>query len=225
MAALIFDLDGTLLNSRDCILESIRYGFESIGLRRIVFDEVSATQLDLATTFKNTMRDNQLDFEEEDLNIFIQEYRDYHMKEAEELISVYEGVEEGLDHLRSKFRFAVATTKCSEQAERVLKSQGLRDFFDHVQGTDPGLRYKPHPDIIESCLKRLDVDGSKASYAGDSPHDMEAATRAGVLRIGAGYGYGGHKALAGCSPEWLINHFNELLGLREEILGAYGQAL
>ncbi|PIR23164.1 MAG: hypothetical protein COV44_04180 [Deltaproteobacteria bacterium CG11_big_fil_rev_8_21_14_0_20_45_16] len=224
MPSLIFDLDGTLADSRQCILDSVRYAFDRIGFAKITFDSVRVTQQDLRKSYEETMEQNQIPFNDEELNQFITEYRWYHEHEGEAGLSLYEGVLETLDQLRPNFGLAVATTKHSMQALRVLNKLKIDHYFDHIQGTDPGMRYKPEPDILLHTLSALRRPSEKSAYVGDSIHDMHAAASMGMRRIGAAYGFAGDSQLIDHGPDWLIYDFRDLTGISYEILDRLNQS-
>lgn len=221
MACLIFDLDGTLVDSKSCILESFRFALKELGLESADFDEVEVTQRDLETSFRKILAKENLSFDSRLCQRFIDIYRKHQLESAEAHICLYEGVKETLDRLQPEFRLAVATTKHSMQAKRVLKRVGILEAFEHVQGTDPGLRYKPYPDILLRSLEVLKLSPNYAAYMGDSVHDMKAARTAGLHEIGAGYGFAGSQALIEHGPHWILDRFDKLLFIKDEILGAY----
>lgn len=224
MAALVFDLDGTIADSKQCIVDSIRHGLEQVGLSKLEFCEVRVTQQDLRRSFDEMMVQNSLPFEESKMLKFIEHYRRFHCEEAIDSIKAYEGVAETLDFLAKRFDLAVATTKHSGQAIRVLKKLGLDQFFNHIQGTDPGLRYKPEPDILYATLRRLNQTSESAVYIGDSLHDIHAARAAGMRAIGAAYGFAGDQHLRNSEPDWMIYRFSELVPLSDEILNRLNQS-
>lgn len=225
MAAIVFDLDGTLVNSSECILASIDFAFSTLGHQGIPYDRVAATQQDLGTSFRRILSENSIPFVETELRSFIDHYRRYHTDEAEDLIQPYEGVAEVLEFLAPHFQLAVATTKHTSQACRVLQRQKLNSFFNHVQGTDPGLRYKPEPDILYATLRALNKPSGEAVYVGDSLHDMHAAEASGMKSMGAAYGFAGDQALRNHGPDWLIYDIRDFLKIREDVSGRLGQVL
>jgi phosphoglycolate phosphatase len=208
--AIIFDLDGTLVDSRDSILSSIEYGLGTIGLQGISFDRIKAVQNDLRTTIETTAKNLNFKISEEDVLKFITAYREHHSQDPELNMKVYDGVPEMLSNLRSRFSIAVATTKHTKQAEHVLDRLKISEFFQHIQGTDPGLRYKPAPDILHATLKILDLSEMPAAYIGDSAHDMTAAKAAEMHAIGAAYGFGGRSHLEEAQPHHIVDSIREL---------------
>lgn len=217
MASIVFDLDGTLTDSRTCILDSIRYAFRKIKLGDLLFNEIRATQHDLRITLREAMTENHLKYEERYFAEFMEHYRWYHRQEGEATIQLYEGTEEVLDSLRSQFKLAVATTKQSKQAIRVLRLLKIDHYFDHIQGTDPGFRYKPDPDILVESMRKLGQPMNKGAYVGDSLHDMKAAQSGGMKRLGAAYGFAGDKHLKDHELDWLLYDIRDLIELQSDV--------
>lgn len=216
----IFDLDGTLADSKDSIVASVKHSLGSLGLSKLQVDEIFVTQHDLATSFKKISEDEKIDFDSRLCDLFIQNYRKHQIEEAESMLQLYPKVVETLDQLRSDFQLAVATTKHSVQAKRVLERLEISSYFSHIQGTDPGLRYKPHPDILLRCLEIMNVEGQDAAYVGDSLHDMHAARGAKMKEIGAGYGFAGTKYLESHGPDHILNCISELRDVSKNIFRA-----
>ena len=106
-------------------------------------------------------------------------------------------------------RISLATTKPSQLASLLLTRYGLSQFFAHVQGTDPPLRHKPHPDIIEACIAH--APDLKAIMVGDTSFDIEAATHAGIASVGVTLGAHGEERLSLSKPTYMIDRMGELL--------------
>jgi HAD superfamily hydrolase (TIGR01549 family) len=215
MSTFIFDLDGTLADSRECLMNSLNHAFHSVGLPESNYCPIQSLQQDLASTFKTAMQDLGRPLDEEMMRKFIAEFRWFHEHEGEESIRSFEGIEETLENLKKTHVLAVATTKHSPQARRVLRRIRLDRFFDHIQGTDPGMKYKPDPDILLKTLRVLEIPTRLAAYVGDGRHDMTAARRGGLLAVGAAYGFGGDSVFEPGSSDYVVYHHRELEDVRE----------
>lgn len=223
MPTIVFDLDGTIMDSREAILESIRHGLKVIQRTEWV-DEARAVRQDLWSTLRETGEKYGTSFSEEEKLQFIRHYRDHHNKTAAKAMKPYPRVQEVLSELRENFRLAVATTKHSEQARIILGQFQLDQCFDWIQGTDSGLRYKPAPDILLKTLKELGRSPGSSVYVGDSPHDLEAARNAAMMSAGAAYGFSSRNELESMEPHWILDSFEDLLKLRLEFLNSFHQA-
>jgi len=212
---LIFDLDGTLVDSKASILSSIRFALQETGYSHLEFNESLAVQQDLGTTFRAATERAQLALDEAKLQIFIETYRKHHSQNPAETMKAYDGIHDLLLRLHEDFQLAVATTKHSPQARHILGQLGLSEYFDHIQGTDPGMRYKPAPDILNIVLEKLERDPEESLYVGDSPHDMEAAHSARMMAVGAAYGFAGKESLETAKPHAWLHSPQDLYGVLE----------
>jgi len=219
VSTFIFDLDGTLADSRECLVASLNHAFGSVGLKDYSFCPVLSLQRDLATTYRLAMADLGSPIEDEPLFKFVQEFRWFHEAHGEESIKPYEGMAETLESLKKTHVLAVATTKHSPQARRVLRKLKLDRFFDHIQGTDPGMKYKPDPEILYKTLRVLEIPAHKAAYVGDACHDMTAARAGGLTAIAAAYGFGGDQYLKDFEKDFIVYHHRELGEIRDQFIG------
>ncbi len=216
---LIFDLDGTLVDSRDSILASIDFAMKSIGLGHLPLDRQRAVQLDLASSLRLSASMADYSVKDSEIQEFIAIYRRHHSQDPQGTMKLYPGTKEILQRLQESYELAVATTKHSAQAEHVLECLGVRLHFDFIQGTDPGLRYKPAPDILHAVLKKLDREPEEALYVGDSPHDMTAAHAAGMKAVGAVYGFSDEASLREAKAHHLLLNVAELEDVLASRLG------
>ncbi|MDB5037183.1 MAG: hypothetical protein JWQ35_711 [Bacteriovoracaceae bacterium] len=218
--SIIFDLDGTLFDSRESILSSIYFAFAKLGRSEKV-DEIKALRQDLWTTLRETGERYGTRFSDEERFRFIQTYRAHQKDTIAKMLKPFESVPDVLADLGKSFSLGVATTKTTEQAVHILEEFKLDQFFGHIQGTDKGLRYKPAPDILLRTMDKLNNAGGLAAYVGDSPHDLLSAKNAGMLSIGAVYGYSELHELESETPDYVIHQFDELLAIKDRLfLGA-----
>ncbi len=184
--AVLFDLDGTLLDTTGGVMDAVRRTVEQLGLEL----------LEEETLRKFVGPPMQLSFEvhygmnpEEALksaNLFRDNYKKYSLFEAE----LYPGVLELLGFLKEKgVHIAVATNKSHDNAVQILKKFGIDLYCECMLGSDLGGKLKK-ADIIEECIRRMDIDRACAVYVGDSSFDSDGARQAGLDFIGVTYGFG-----------------------------------
>jgi len=202
----LFDVDGTLVDSARDICGAIQEVLRARGrndvtdpfLRRYIGRHLIDLFLDLG-------------FERDVIDPMIAEYRGIYLSRKHSSTSVYPGVAEGLARLGG--RKSTATTKGTPTTLSVLEQFGLRQYFDHVQGTD-GFPAKPEPDVIFKSLEVFGVGPEECLLVGDSPTDMKAGRRAGVKTCAVRYGYGDPEELALCEPDFWIDDLSALLPTR-----------
>ncbi len=193
-STILFDLDGTLLDTSPGIFESANHTMRAMG-----FKELPDAQLrkfvgpPLAACFRVACG-----LEEHLIPTACDIYRaKYAADKAMFKAEPYPGIIELLDMLRARgLSLSIATLKLEPLAITILEHFGLAPYFETVAGADKdGLLTKA--DIIDIALKRMGVtDRSRALMVGDTPHDQEGARIAGVDFIGVDWGFGfskGHK--------------------------------
>jgi phosphoglycolate phosphatase len=115
-----------------------------------------------------------------------------------------------LDELRALgLRTAVATTKKTDTARRVIEGLGLARHFDAVLGTD-GIPHKPAPDLLWLCARTVDRSAAEGLMVGDTERDLLAGRAAGMHSCGVSWGVQGRAGLAPHAPEHLIDAFTDL---------------
>jgi phosphoglycolate phosphatase len=204
--AVVFDLDGTLVDSLPDIVWSFRAAFDAAGLP--VPDEPAVRALigapleEMAAAFVagRTEIDGVCDA-----------YRRIYPQHFTDRTAPFPGVPELLDDLRSAgFRTAVATTKRSWMARRLVDAVGLAERLDHVQGTD-GIPHKPAPDVVLAALAALDAEGTW--MVGDTVGDLRAGRAAGLRTYAVSWGTHDAERLAEAEPDALEPDLGRLLAL------------
>ena len=187
---IIFDLDGTLLNTSPGIFATANYTMKKLG-----FDELPESQLrkfvgpPLAACFRIACG-----LEEHLIEQACSIYREGYAKGAMYRASAYEGIVEMLETLRSRgLTLLVATLKHEDMARKILERKGLIQYFTSVHGSDSqGALTKK--DIILNALKAINkASGPDVLMVGDTPHDMDGARDAGVNFLAVDWGFGYHK--------------------------------
>lgn len=178
--AIVFDLDGTLVDSLPDIVGAFRDAFAEHGLQappeQAVRDQVGLPLETMYACFAPP----------ECVAALSASYRRLYPQRFTRHSRPFPGVPETLATLRARgFRLAVATTKRSAMAERLIAAMGLSDALDVVQGTD-GFPHKPAPDVVERALAALDADG--VWMVGDTVHDIEAGRAAGLATYAVTWG-------------------------------------
>lgn len=193
----LFDLDGTLIDSIELILLSAQFAFNKCGLDCPSDAEwLTGVGRPLPAMFGHFApgRESQL----------IDAYREYQLANHDLLVRAYDGVPEMLGELSSRgHRMAIVTSKTYVLAMRGLVHTGIDQFFETVVGMDACKRHKPDPEPVRIALERLSCGTNGAWFAGDSVHDMESGNAAGVTTIGTLWGPFKESDLAPSRPAFL----------------------
>jgi len=221
LRALLLDLDGTLVDTPQAIVEVAQSTLAARGLpaadARTVKDTIGLPLPVALAQLIGTGPAGAADAVE----IYRVLWRTHVTPRIPQLL--YPGVREGLEELkRADFRLAVVTGKAQDGADSTVTAAGLRDVLDVVLGYTSVPNPKPAPDIALLALDRLGVGAADAVIVGDSIHDLEMAQRAGIRSIAVTYGAQPETLLRSAAPAWVAHSFPEVVhvALRLATLGS-----
>ncbi|MFK7941331.1 MAG: HAD-IA family hydrolase [Paracoccaceae bacterium] len=216
----IFDVDGTLVDSQAAILGSMRHAFESTG-RPVPKREETLGIVGLslpeamAVLVPEGTRADHLHLAEQ-YKAAPAEYREAGKAVSEG--SLYDGVRsviEGLDG--DGYLISAATGKSRRGLDRFLAAHGFGMFFGTQTADDAPS--KPHPQMIQQCLAANGVRPEHAVIIGDTEYDMTMGRAAGVRALGVAWGYHGPDRVERGGAEAIAGHPSELLSLVAELIG------
>lgn len=204
--AVIFDLDGTLLNTIEDLKNSVNYALESCGMPVRTLDEVRRF---VGNGIKNLMRRAVPDGEDNPLfeKAFLL-FKEHYSKNCCVMTKAYDGIPEMLDRLHGE---GIKTAIVSNKAENAVKI--LSDiFFGGMTafGDKEGRERKPAPDTVFAALDELGVKPEDAVYSGDSEVDIMTAANAGMKCISVSWGFKGRKFLEEHNAEIIIDRPEEI---------------
>jgi pyrophosphatase PpaX len=213
--AILFDLDGTLIDTTDLILQCFDFSWSKV----CGFEHSRET---LIETFGTPLRDAMHSLLDRDgFNDGIQEstveellgaYRTFNVLNHDALARPFEGTREVLAELRRRgYSIAVVTSKSRELGLRGLKLCSLDDLLDSAIFLEDTVVHKPHPAPILAALERLNTPADAAAYVGDSRHDIIAAQAAGVRTVGALWGPSPRTELERERPSFVAESITDLL--------------
>lgn len=203
MAALqtiLFDLDGTLIDSVRLILDSYHHTLAQHGIpARSDEDWLKGVGTPLTVQFAE-WRDSP-----EQLEALVATYREYNLKHHDRMVRVYPGVVEAVREIKAAGRqTGLVTSKNRQGALRGLKLVGLEALMDVLVCADEVTNPKPHPEPVEKALALLGANPATTVYVGDSVHDMHSGRAAGVKTAAALWGPFGRESLASASPDYWL---------------------
>ena len=209
---ILFDLDGTLLDSIELILRSARYAFTKLG-RECPTDEewLTGVGIPLFTMFGRYARD------EADCRALIAAYREFQMANHDRLVRCYADVTETVRTLFAcGHELGIVTSKSEALALRGLAYVGLASYMDTIVGCDASSRHKPDPEPVRIALHRLDASPGETVFVGDSVHDLLAGNAAGVTTAAALWGAFRREDLEPGAPGAWLSGIGELVGLVDQ---------
>jgi pyrophosphatase PpaX len=198
----LFDLDGTLIDSRELILGSFRHTMQT-HLGWVPPDEAWLANMGkpLATQLRGFTRD------ESQLGAMMTTYRDHNARTHDATLRRFPGIDDALRRLRAAgYRLGVVTSKLRDMALRGLDACGLSlEWFDAVVTADDAVPHKPDPGPVKLALQRAgNEDPARALFVGDTVWDLMAGRAAGTWTDAALWGPFGRDDLAAGEPDlWL----------------------
>jgi len=209
----LFDLDGTLIDSLELLVGAMVHAFDSrTGPRPSVEEWVATIGRPLLWQF------GQYATGDDDLQHLVQTYRSFQYEHHDRLTRPYEGIPELVARLDAAGHpLGVVTSKSDHLAIRSLEHVGLAPHFDVIVGADRTTRHKPEPDPIWHALRELAGESGRAVYIGDSPFDVMSANAAGVTSIGVTWGASTYAPLLAAGPRHVVSTVPGLEALLTEL--------
>jgi phosphoglycolate phosphatase len=215
----VFDLDGTLVDTAPDLINALNFVLEREGLSAVPLD--AARNMIGAGARKLIERGLEVDgrsVSPTDLARLTGDFIDHYAAHIADLSRPFEGLESALDDLaKSGYRFAVCTNKLEWLSKLLLDRLGLSARFVAICGADTFGVSKPDPAILRQTVVRAGGQLSSSVMVGDAGPDIGVARRAGVPVIGVGFGYT-DIPIADLKPDRLIQHMGELPAAVEALM-------
>lgn len=223
IAAVLFDLDGTLIDTTELIFQSYQHGFGLVlgtpmtreelylGFGRPLPEAVAAILEQRGVVLPAA------DFAAL-VDRILAEYRVFNRREHDRLTREFPGVRETLAELRRRgYRLGLVTSKTRDIAERGLALAGLNGAFEVEVFMEDSIFHKPHPDPLWVALERLGLreHPERAIYVGDSTHDMIAGNAGGLRTAAALWGPFPLESLLALRPTFAVERIADLVGVLE----------
>ena len=182
--ALLFDLDGTLIDSIGLILGAMRHAFVGFEGRAPTDEEWRAgIGIPLQTALGRYAKDAA------DVERLFGRYREYQLEHHDVLVKPYEGIIDAVKAFADAGHpMALVTSKSDWMAVKALVLVGLDALIPVVVGCDTCVNHKPHPEPVERALALLGASPDNALFVGDSPHDVQSGRAAKVYTVGVTWG-------------------------------------
>lgn len=184
---IVFDLDGTLIDSRHDLAGAVNYMRGSMGLEPLSAERVvSFVGNGIINLVRRSVADAEVDFDEA-----LRRMKRYYADHLVDTTCLYPGVSAGLKELKeSGITLAVLSNKPTAASAKILDRLGVAGFFSDIIGGDGNYPLTPEPDALLALQAKYGFDASSCWMFGDHYTDLEAARRAGFRRALARYGFG-----------------------------------
>jgi phosphoglycolate phosphatase len=203
---IIFDWDGTLMDSTQLIASCLQGACRDVGLAE---PRLADAKFVIGLGLADTVRHVAPGVDAEGARRLVERYR-HHFLAREHEAPLYSGVHEMLEELHGRGkRLAVATGKARRGLERALDSTGLRRWFETTRCADEGFA-KPHPDMLNVILDFTAVEARSALMIGDTVHDLDLAANAGLDAVAICHGAHERELLASRATRACVSNIEEL---------------
>ena len=206
ISLIMFDLDGTLVDTKVDIANAMNYSLVNVGLQTKDVDTITSYVGDgLRTTIHKSLDQKH----DELLDKAVELFKFYYFDHPVDYAYIYPGVNEFLE--RTKYiKKAIVSNKDTDLCIRTLEVLKIDKYFDIVLGgEDPHCR-KPDPCPLIKVMKQLKKGPAESMIVGDMDSDINAGKLAGIATCGVTYGFGKIEDIKRSDPEYLIENFSEL---------------
>ena len=202
---ILFDNDGTLVDTHDLILSSMRHCTRTV-LDREIPEEVLMRKVGqpLAVQMRDFTSDEALQVE------LLRVYREHNLSVHDDVVAAFPGTQEALARLKEAgVRMGVVTSKMHDLAWRGLEITGLAPYLDCCIGADDCVRYKPEPEPVVRGCEALGLDPAECLYVGDSPYDIHAGNAAGCKTAAVSWGVFSFDEMRAENPTYEFESFEQ----------------
>ena len=209
---IIFDLDGTLVNSSVDITNALNYAIGPYGIELLTVEKTISLVGEGITRLIEKLVGQNSDLKD----VVLKRFLDYYSKHLADFTLPYPGVRETLEMLGT-YKKAVISNKRADLSRGLLETLELSGYFDIIWGSDSVAEKKPSPMPVLEMLKKVACRPDEAVIVGDSNYDIEAGKAAGVRTVAVSYGYRDISLLQ--DADFIIDSMKELI-FKLELLNA-----
>lgn len=209
--AVIFDMDGTILNTLEDLKNATNYSLRQFGMPERSLEEV---RMFVGNGIRKLVeRAVPAGTSGEKIDQILDVFLEYYEIHSADNTSPYPGILELVEKLKkSGIKTAVSTNKADVPAQE-LGREYFNGIFDLIVGQQDGLKVKPAPDSVNKILSILDIQKKDAIYIGDSDVDVQTAKNSGLDFIGVSWGFRGREFLEKNGAKNIVDNANEILDL------------
>ncbi|HDR8471948.1 TPA: pyrophosphatase PpaX [Bacillus cereus] len=201
----LFDLDGTLINTNELIISSFLHTLNTYYPNQYKREDV-------LPFIGPSLHDTFSKIDESKVEEMITSYREFNHDHHDELVEEYETVYETVRELKKQgYKVGIVTTKARQTVEMGLQLSKLDEFFDVVVTIDDVEHVKPHPEPLQKALELLDAKPEEALMVGDNHHDIVGGQNAGTKTAAVSWTLKGRAYLEAYKSDFMLNKMSDLL--------------
>ncbi|RCW67063.1 pyrophosphatase PpaX [Saliterribacillus persicus] len=202
---ILFDLDGTLIDTNELIIASFTHTLEQ-------FSDKSYTREEIMDFIGPPLVDSLKKIDPNRIEEMMEAYRVHNYANHEKYVKAYPTVVDTMIALKEAgFKLGIVTTKLNHAAQLGLELSGMKNIFDSLIGLDDVTHAKPHPEPILTAMGELKANPMTTLMVGDNYHDIEAGHNAGVKTAGVAWTIKGREVLEAHDPDFMLEEMSDLL--------------
>lgn len=205
VSLLIFDLDGTLVNTLEDITASVNFTLQKLGRKPIPLDRVRQYVGDGVETLMARALAGGDGLLADAVGI----YKVHHSRNLVVRSSLYPAVRETLEHFKT-LPLAVISNKTMEFVGPLIEHLGIAGYFKMIIGADSGLPLKPAPDAVQKLMASFNAPKERTVIVGDGTTDVRAGKTAGIITCSVTYGFRSEEELRKAGPDYVIHSLADL---------------
>ena len=210
---ILYDLDGTLADTKTDIINGVRYALEKLEGPLITDEEIKdCVGTGLHELIRKVFRTN----DEKLMDRGAKLYREHYKKHMLDHTVLYPGAVEFLEHFKDRQQ-GVITNKPNPFSRQILEALKVADYFVAILAGDNGLPFKPDPAAICHLMETVGASREETLFVGDSLIDIQAARNAGIEVVTLTHGFTGEAALRKAQPDHVVPDFEALSRLAQSL--------
>lgn len=200
----LFDLDGTLIDTNELIITSFEHTFKHYNLTYTREEVMGFNGPPLIETFQK--------INPAKADLMMETYREHNLYNHDHFVKAFSNVLETIEKLRDNhIQLGIVTTKMSKSVNMGLSLTGLDKFFETVITLDDVVHPKPHPEPVMKAMKELNAKADATLMVGDNFHDIDSGRNAGVKTAGVAWSQKGKEHLLEYNPTYMLEDIRDLL--------------
>ncbi|WP_238650510.1 pyrophosphatase PpaX [Paenibacillus piscarius] len=213
MECVLFDLDGTIVNTNELIINSFMHALKENNLPSLTREQIIPL---MGTTLQQQLSAFS-GLEAKDISLLERSYRSYNNAHHDELVQAFPHVSETMEELQRRgIKLGVVTTKIRPNTLKSLEQFGLLKYMDTIVTVNDVTHPKPHPEPVLMAVANLGVDPARTLMVGDSAVDIQSAQAAGVRVAGVAWSLKGEDVLRTYEPDYIIHDMKDLYTIVEQ---------
>ena len=203
----LFDLDGTLLDTNELIFRSFEHAFQ-------IHCPNTYTRADVLAKFGRPLAEQMEEFVPGKGAELVKTYREYNFQQHDALVRSFPDVEEEIRRLHEAgVRLGVVTSKIRKTTLMGLELCRLLPYFETIVTADDTAKHKPHPEPVRKAMEALNADPARTLMVGDSPYDIQAGQGAGTATAIVKWSLRSEAELRSYQADYLVTGMKELCSI------------